>query len=160
MLALNLNFPDSKVKEIVLKVLRHNAFFAHAENILIVMLSDQDGQIRNIAVNRTMALRQKTQMELFPNMPGKGGGDIEPKNVNNHPISQDSLSSSNVRIFKIPEIDVKSKSYYQMTSLELQNEPPATMKMTNEELEDVITTPLNPRLVLVDTVVKLHYTRF
>ena len=65
-LTLNRKFTDLKVREISLKVLRHNAFFAHAENIIIAMLSDQDGQTRNIAVKvKTIVQSHKLHHHLI-----------------------------------------------------------------------------------------------
>ena len=36
------NFPNLKVKNIALKVIERNAYFAHPENILLGMLADPD----------------------------------------------------------------------------------------------------------------------
>ena len=46
------NFPDLKVKNIALKVIDRNAYFAHSANILLGMLTDPDESIRNAAVDK------------------------------------------------------------------------------------------------------------
>ena len=51
-------FPDKQVRDIALKVLRHNAFFAHPEHVIIAMLGDGNKPVRDIAVDKIMSLRK------------------------------------------------------------------------------------------------------
>ena len=48
---------NRKVKNIIEDVLQRNVFFAHAENVLFAMLSDNDEEIRRIAVNKILKIR-------------------------------------------------------------------------------------------------------
>ena len=49
-------FPDKQVRDNVLEVLRHNAFFAHPEHVIIAMLSDENKPVIDIAVDNIMSL--------------------------------------------------------------------------------------------------------
>ena len=51
------NFPNLKVKNIALKVIERNAYFAHPENILLGMLADPDESIRKAAVDKIVHIR-------------------------------------------------------------------------------------------------------
>ena len=52
-------FPDYKpVRDDALKVLRHNAFFAHPEHLIIAMLSNENKLVRDIALDKVMSLRE------------------------------------------------------------------------------------------------------
>ena len=54
-------FPNKKVTQIALKVLKRNAFFAHQENILLSMLADDDKMVRHLAVSKILSMRVKSQ---------------------------------------------------------------------------------------------------
>ena len=142
-LTVNRKFADSKVREISLKVFKHNAFFACAEKIFVAMLSDQDGQTRNIVVDKIMAHRQRTQLEFCPNI-APIVWHCEPESENHRTVPRASSSSNyHLRKFKVSETNIKSKTYYQTANLDdLQKEPPATMKMTDDDFEGVRKTPL------------------
>ena len=60
-------FPNFKVKNIALKVIERNAYFAHPENILLGMLADSDESIRNAAVHKIVHIRYQgaKATELF-----------------------------------------------------------------------------------------------
>ena len=47
---------NAKIRNIALHYVQVNAFFAHPENILLSMLSDEDPSVRNVAVNKIMKL--------------------------------------------------------------------------------------------------------
>ena len=49
-------FPDKQVRDIALKLLRRNAFFAHPEHVIIAMLDDDNKPVRDIAVDKIMSL--------------------------------------------------------------------------------------------------------
>ena len=51
------NFPNLKVKNIALKVIERNVYFAHTENIRLGMLADRDESIRNAAVDKIVHSR-------------------------------------------------------------------------------------------------------
>lgn len=51
------------LRKIIDPVFERNAYFAHAENIILCMLNDSDRQTRNLAVARILAARQKVQQK-------------------------------------------------------------------------------------------------
>ena len=51
-------FSDKQGRDIALKVLRHNAFFAHPEHVIIAMPGDENKPIRDIAADKIMSLRE------------------------------------------------------------------------------------------------------
>ena len=46
------------MRDIALKVLQRNTFFAHPEHVIIAMLSDENKPARDIAVDKIMSLRE------------------------------------------------------------------------------------------------------
>ena len=54
-------FPNKKVTQIALKVLKRNVFFAHQENIILSMLADDDKIVRHLAVSKILSMRVKSQ---------------------------------------------------------------------------------------------------
>ena len=54
-------FPNKKVIQIALKVLKRNVFFAHQENIILSMLADDDKIVRHLAVSKILSMRVKSQ---------------------------------------------------------------------------------------------------
>ena len=58
-------FPDKQVRDIALKVLWHNAFFAHPEHVIIVMPSNENKPVREIAVDKIMFLRESVKHSLL-----------------------------------------------------------------------------------------------
>ena len=50
-------FPDKQVRDVALKVLQRNAFFAHPEQVIIVMLGDENKPVRDVAVDKIMSIR-------------------------------------------------------------------------------------------------------
>ena len=55
----NSRFLPSKYKTVVDKVLQHNCYFAHSENILLAMLHDDSPAIRELAARRILKARKK-----------------------------------------------------------------------------------------------------
>ena len=53
------NFLINKtVRDIALKVRRHNAFYAYPEHVIIAMPDDENRPVRDIAVDKIMSLRE------------------------------------------------------------------------------------------------------
>ena len=50
--------PDKQLRDIALKVLRRNAFFAHLEHVIIAIFGDENKPVRDIAVDDIMSLRE------------------------------------------------------------------------------------------------------
>ena len=53
-------FPNKKVTQIALKVLKRNAFFAYQQNTLLSMLADDDKMVRHLAVSKILSIRVKS----------------------------------------------------------------------------------------------------
>ena len=51
-------FPDKQAKDIALKALRRNAFFAHPERVIIAMPGDENKSVRDITGDKIMSLRE------------------------------------------------------------------------------------------------------
>ena len=81
------------------KVIQRNAFFGHAENILLAMLSDDRTHIRELAYRRIMAARKENGL------------------------------SSRVREFRVPSLNFEAKDYTELVEWQQidRYEPPLTM---------------------------------
>ena len=51
-----MEFTDGVARSTALKTLERNSYFAHPENVLLSMLSDEDYQVRCMAVNKVLAI--------------------------------------------------------------------------------------------------------
>jgi hypothetical protein len=51
----------SQVKQIVQPVIQRNAYFAHPENLLLSMISDEKMNIRELGLRRLLKARKKTK---------------------------------------------------------------------------------------------------
>jgi len=52
-------FPTDKVRDISMKVLQRNAYFAHSENVILGMLAEDDENIHRRAVEKILELRSE-----------------------------------------------------------------------------------------------------
>ena len=52
-----MEFTDGAARSTAVKTLERNSYFAHPESVLLSMLSDEDYQVRCIAVNKILAIR-------------------------------------------------------------------------------------------------------
>ena len=52
-------FPTDKVRDISMKVLQRNAYFAHSESVILGMLAEDDENIRRRAVDKILELRSE-----------------------------------------------------------------------------------------------------
>ena len=57
-------FPNKKVTQIALKVLKQNAFFAHQKNILLTMLVDDDKMVCYLAVSKILSMHVKSNFSI------------------------------------------------------------------------------------------------
>jgi len=97
---------DKPLRDIVDTVIQRNAFFGHAENILIAMLSDERTNIRELAYRRILAARSEKKL------------------------------SSRVREFRIPPINFEAKDYTELVEWQQidRYEPPLTKHISDEEI--------------------------
>ena len=87
--------------------MRCNAFFAHAEHVIIAMLGDENKPVRDIAVDKIMSLRETLTA---------GNTDTFKE------TSCEEVKS--VRKFKVTSINKDATSYHQLVDLCLEAEPP------------------------------------
>lgn len=95
-------FLNSRCRNIVDVVLQRNAFFGHPENILIRMIHDESGAIRELGWRRILKARNMRE------------------------------SSSTMRNFRTPKLNFDARNYHDIIdwkSCEL-SEPPLTMQLT------------------------------
>ena len=120
-------FPYKIVCEVALKAIQRNAFFAHPENVLVGMLGDEDINLRRIAVNMIVNFRSKAREAA-----AKG----------------ETSRANCLRKFQIPKIYPTAKAINKFIELNVDTllEPPLTMGIADEELQEFITTPLVTRL--------------
>ena len=83
-------FPDSETREIAMRYLKINAFFAHPENILICMLGDEDKELRNQAVNKIIRIRDETDDSSNVDGDDIWGGDITDEETEDRDVSEES----------------------------------------------------------------------
>ena len=88
---------------------------AHYENTLLAMLADNDNNVRLLAVNKILSIRESK------------------KNLDN--VGRD--EEVDVRKFIVPKINTNAKTYYSLSSLNLKDmhEPPALKQLLNKEIE-------------------------
>ena len=95
------------MRDIALKVLRRNAFFAHPEHVIIAMLGDENKPVRDIAVDKIMSLRETLTA---------GPTDIFKE------TSCEEVKA--VKKLKVPSLSGIATSYLQLVDLCLEAEPP------------------------------------
>ena len=102
MMKKNDEFSVSRAREIALKVLQKNTYFAHHEHILQTMLGDSEKEVRAKAIKLILDIIQIASLE-------------------------ENQKSQKVRQFVIPFIDCKATIYLEMSSLAATKltEPPA-----------------------------------
>lgn len=96
---------EKTIQNIVFSVIERNSYFAHAENVLLTMLVDENRTIREQAV--TAILKRRA-------LPGE--------------------NSNTNRIFIKPKLNFNAKNYYEMCSID-DFEPPMTKNLSDESLK-------------------------
>ena len=105
------SYMQDKHKKVVYNCLQNNGYFAHPENVIVAMLTDSRKTIRQLAIRRIMAARNKSNI----------------------------AESACVRQFKIPKINFSATDYIDMILLQSINvtEPPVTMHLSEEDLNRI-----------------------
>jgi len=93
-------FPTDKVRDISMKVLQQNAYFAHSENVTLGMLAEDDENIRRKAVDKILELRSEASATA----------DMESSTVES--------SREDIRQFKVSKINVEATHFYEFTNLD------------------------------------------
>ena len=137
-------FPNTKVKNIALRYVRHNAIFAHPEMILIAMLGNDDAQVRNMAVNKVLQIRGEAISMTIDDNDFEGGDLSDQEDEDGERVESDVRVS--IRKFRVPKINTNSKVYYKLVNMSSPDifEPPLIAGLTDNEILNV----RNKKLVL------------
>ena len=133
-------FPNKKVTQIALKVLKRNAFFAHQENILLSMLADDDKMVRHLAVSKILSMHVKSNFSIDTEFEAsKDQADVAVEDKSAGEENKSGEVSGSVRKFKMPTINENAKVYYKLVNLNLEEsyEPPAIRNLSNMEIERI-----------------------
>lgn len=104
------SMPQS-VQKIALPVVQNNSFFAHSENILLSMLSDEREEVRQRALARISEIRD-----------GRSGAVVP------------------VRKFIVPRLNFKARDYISMSG-NLNHDPPLAHKISLDHLTEMVKAP-------------------
>jgi len=121
-------FPTDKVRDISMKVLQRNAYFAHSENVVLGMLAEDDETIRRRAVDKILELLSEASATT----------DMESSTLE---ISRKDV----VRQFKVPKNNVEATHFYELTNLDSIkdiSQPPAVMDLDDTSIAQMLTKPL------------------
>lgn len=147
---------NGKEKQVAKKAIQRNAFYAHPENLLLTMLSDDEPKIRKVAIDHIMDIRNAVGSESTSS--ANTGQEREEENLDDVDIegySDDEASGNEVeddefpqdpsiRPFKVPMLQFHATSYDKMIdwNKELLTEPPLIKKKSNEEVHQIEVQPL------------------
>ncbi|GBP05516.1 Kynurenine formamidase [Eumeta japonica] len=102
-------FLSSALKAVIDPVIQRNAYFAHPENLLLMMLTDGEKHIRELAARRILKIRSSPTTGKLP------------------------------RTFEVPELNFDAKSYIDLINWQETNfDPPILKNKTNDELIQII----------------------
>ena len=116
MVKLVTQFPDKHVRDIAMKNVLRNSYWAHPENVLVGMLAHGDYEVCNRAVNRILMIRGEMEEENVTDDDFQGGDlsseeeSIDRETDSIHPITCRKRDNS-VRKFCPPVINAKSKFF-------------------------------------------------
>ena len=121
-------FPTDKVRDISMKVLQRNVYFAHSENVILGMLAEDDENIRQRAVDKISELCSEASATT----------DVESSTL-------ESSRKDVVRQFMVPKIKVEATHFYELTKLDSIkdiSQPPAVMDLDDTLIAQMQTKPL------------------
>ena len=103
---------NDALKTIVDPVISRNAYYAHPENLLLAMISDDRPHIRTLGLRRIMKARSMTPSE----------------------------NGTTIRKFIVPELNFNANDYSEIIDWQkcLLTEPPITVEISDETLEKMI----------------------
>lgn len=112
---------DAELKKVVDPVLQRNAFFAHPENMLLAMITDERPHIRELGLRRILKARTLKSRD-------KGGS---------------------IRQFRIPKLNFDADMYETLIdwSKESVTEPPVMTMMSDDELTGLIVAEMTPSVL-------------
>lgn len=136
-------------KDIAKKAIQRNAFPAHPENLLLCMLADENSTIRRKAVT----IVQKIRIQAASNGCSTDDSDEDEKIVVGYSETEESDTDEvmavdeSIRLFAVPKLKFQAKTYDNMINwkAETLTEPPLTLKLTNDEILNIIDKPLDAK---------------
>lgn len=111
---LKLRLLPSNIVHTVWPVIARNSYWAHHENVLLAMLADEDRENRETAINIIKEIRLR-----------------------------ETSTSQCVREFLTPRISQNAETLKDLLPTNITFEPPLTMNLTIEELDNIIKVPLD-----------------
>ena len=118
-----------------MEVLQTNAYFAHPEILVLGMLCDKDENVRRIAVNKIQCInRNNHHQSQF----------MEHEDCEASSSQSNNNSTTAVRKFILPELNVKAKAYHQLVNLDSMDfeQPPAVQYLDDATIEQCRSHPL------------------
>ena len=124
-------FQKCRVREIALRVLERNAYFAHPQNILLGMLADENQEMRRIAVDKILKIQCLSSISAARKQP-------EPS------TQKEICQNSSIRCFKVPALDPQAKEFYELVNLNEKeiSQPPALVSFDNDSILKMQEAPL------------------
>lgn len=105
---------------IVDPVIQRNAYFAHPENLLLSMLSDENKTVRELAARRILQARSSPHTEKVP------------------------------RVFEVPQINFDANNYIDLIYWQQQFfDPPILRHISNQEINEVIESQGDENLIFL-----------
>lgn len=101
----------AKYRAVIEKTIAHNAYFAHPENILLAMVTDDRAAVRELGIKRVLLSRMQQR---------RGHGEV--------------------RFFVVPKLNFAAKDYYEMIDWEATaiTPPPVLEEFTDEDLKSLV----------------------
>ncbi|CAG9791202.1 unnamed protein product [Diatraea saccharalis] len=113
-------FLSCALKSIIDPVIQRNAYFAHPENLLLAMLTDEEKHIRELAARRILKARNSPSMGKLP------------------------------RTFEVPKLNFDAKCYIDLINWQETNfDPPILRNQTNDELIQIIDKNGDERMLFI-----------
>jgi hypothetical protein len=111
---------EESLKNVVDPVIQRNAFYGHAENILLGMLTDKRAHVRQLGLRRIMKARSE---------------------------SATAATADTIRVFQVPLLNFKATDYIDLIKWQdcQVTEPPVTVKLSNNKLQELIGSKETPK---------------
>lgn len=143
-------------KAIAKKAVQRNSFFAHPDQLLLAMCADQDEVVRQKAVGLIRKFRKDGKDDNIQDDTDSDDDDAIEVDEDLLRYTDDDCSEddeaeveeivldSSIREVHVPQLKWRAKSYHTMIdwNKELVSEPPFIAKLTDDEIVNILDTPL------------------
>lgn len=116
---------QNDLKCLIYESIQRNSYFAHAENVILSMLCDNNKDVREMAVNSILEARKAASKRIE--------------------------ATINIRKFEKPKINFNAKVYYEITNISF-TDPPLTQKTSENVLRSCIENEDNYVKNLAETI--------